>query len=329
MSCGEGSGSDSSQDYPIHTTLMNAHLIASCDDVDGLMPSMSMSSLPKTVPSLTPSVQQFIQQALNQENQLNGTYMQSTQSLSLTHPVLECNPYMNSYLEIVEQPQSRGFRFRYACEGSSHGGVRGEHNSRSQRTFPSVQVMNYRGPAKVAVTLVTDETHPKPHAHELIGKDCKNGTCTVQLNGEDMNIVFQNLGIRHVTKKNVKSILEDRILETMRINKLYTNNNINANIKNTESEQAIAHQQAEEQARTMQLNVVRLCFTAYLPDSFGEFKHRLTPVVSQPIYDSKSPGTAALRIYRMDKCNGCCNGQEEIFVLCDKVQKDDISVRFF
>ena len=35
----------------------------------------------------------------------------------------------------------------------------------------------------------------------------------------------------------------------------------------------------------------------------------------------ESPGTAALRIYRMDKCGGCCYGQEEVFLLCDKVQK--------
>ena len=43
-------------------------------------------------------------------------------------------------LEILEQPQSRGFRFRYQCEGSSHGGLRGETNSRNQRTYPTVKV---------------------------------------------------------------------------------------------------------------------------------------------------------------------------------------------
>lgn len=30
----------------------------------------------------------------------------------------------------------------------------------------------------------------------------------------------------------------------------------------------------------------------------------------------------------MDKYGGCCTGNEEVFLLCEKVQKDDIQVRF-
>jgi len=44
------------------------------------------------------------------------------------------------YLEIVEQPQSRGFRFRYECEGKSHGGLQGEMSRREKRSYPSVRV---------------------------------------------------------------------------------------------------------------------------------------------------------------------------------------------
>lgn len=43
-------------------------------------------------------------------------------------------------LEIVEQPKSRGFRFRYACEGKSHGGLQGENSDKSKKTYPSVRV---------------------------------------------------------------------------------------------------------------------------------------------------------------------------------------------
>ena len=31
----------------------------------------------------------------------------------------------------------------------------------------------------------------------------------------------------------------------------------------------------------------------------------------------------------MDKSAGCCTGGEEVYLLCDKVQKEDIQVRFF
>lgn len=40
------------------------------------------------------------------------------------------------------------------------------------------------------------------------------------------------------------------------------------------------------QAKEMDLSVVRLMFTAFLPDSDGGFSRRLEPVVSDPIYDS-------------------------------------------
>jgi hypothetical protein len=43
-------------------------------------------------------------------------------------------------LDIVEQPKSRGFRFRYPCEGPSHGGLPGVNSTKSHKTFPTVQV---------------------------------------------------------------------------------------------------------------------------------------------------------------------------------------------
>lgn len=42
-----------------------------------------------------------------------------------------------------------------------------------------------------------------------------------------------------------------------------------------------------------------------------------------------APNTAELRICRVNKNSGCVKGGDEIFLLCDKVQKDDIEVRFF
>ncbi|GCC43174.1 hypothetical protein chiPu_0027191, partial [Chiloscyllium punctatum] len=42
-----------------------------------------------------------------------------------------------------------------------------------------------------------------------------------------------------------------------------------------------------------------------------------------------APNTAELKICRVNKNSGSCRGGEEIFLLCDKVQKEDIEVRFF
>ncbi|MGH0137163.1 UNVERIFIED_CONTAM: hypothetical protein FKN15_035893 [Acipenser sinensis] len=103
----------------------------------------------------------------------------------------------------------------------------------------------------------------------------------------------------------------------------------------TEALTAAAHQRclianaAISQAKDMDLSVVQLMFTAFLPDSDGGYTRRLDPVISDPIFDSKAPNASNLKIVRMDRTAGCVTGGEEVYLLCDKVQKDDIQVRFY
>lgn len=51
--------------------------------------------------------------------------------------------------------------------------------------------------------------------------------------------------------------------------------------------------EAKELGKVMDLNIVRLKFTAYLQDSNGGFTRALKPVVSNAIYDSSESQTAA------------------------------------
>uniref|UniRef100_A0A8V5GNU3 Uncharacterized protein n=1 Tax=Melopsittacus undulatus TaxID=13146 RepID=A0A8V5GNU3_MELUD len=44
-------------------------------------------------------------------------------------------------VELLEQPRSRGLRFRYRCEGRSAGSIPGEHSTdNSTRTHPTIRV---------------------------------------------------------------------------------------------------------------------------------------------------------------------------------------------
>uniref|UniRef100_UPI00398EA225 nuclear factor NF-kappa-B p105 subunit-like isoform X2 n=1 Tax=Pristiophorus japonicus TaxID=55135 RepID=UPI00398EA225 len=116
------------------------------------------------------------------------------------------------YLQIVEQPKQRGFRFRYGCEGPSHGGLPGASSEKNKKSYPAVKICNYVGQAKIVVQLVTfgkETVHL--HAHSLVGKQCEKGICLVQLGPKEMISTFPNLGILHVTKKNVANTLEQRM----------------------------------------------------------------------------------------------------------------------
>ncbi|XP_028815594.1 nuclear factor NF-kappa-B p105 subunit [Denticeps clupeoides] len=261
----------------------------------------------------------------------------------LSFPMMAHNDSMRiadgPYLQITEQPKQRGFRFRYGCEGPSHGGLPGASSEKNKKTYPQVRICNYQGPARLVVQLVTNTQEPHLHAHSLVGKQCDKGICIADLPAKDSIISFPNLGILHVTKKNVSKTLEERMTEAYRMG--YNNGVvIHPEIDACQGEGRFPrelkdHQRhliasaAHSQSKEMDLSVVRLMFTAFLPDSDGGYTRRLDAVISEPIYDSKAPNASNLKIVRMDRTAGCVTGGEEVYLLCDKVQKDDIQVRFY
>ncbi|XP_067421300.1 proto-oncogene c-Rel isoform X2 [Emydura macquarii macquarii] len=211
-------------------------------------------------------------------------------------------------VEIFEQPRQRGMRFRYKCEGRSAGSIPGERSTDSNKTYPSLEILNFDDKVKVRITLVTKNEPYKPHPHDLVGKDCKDGYYEAEFERDRKVLSFQNLGIQCVKKRDLKESICLRI--TRKINPF-----------NVPEEQLLNVDEYD-------LNVVRLCFQVFLPDEHGNCTLPLPPVISNPIYDNRAPNTAELRICRVNKNCGSVKGGDEIFLLCDKVQKDDIEVRF-
>nr|XP_057922282.1 LOW QUALITY PROTEIN: transcription factor p65 [Doryrhamphus excisus] len=237
--------------------------------------------------------------ALLEVSSLPGVY---GWGLNPLNPVQTAHPF----IEIIEQPKQRGMRFRYKCEGRSAGSIPGEKSNDTTKTHPAIKVHNYSGPLRVRISLVTKNTPYKPHPHELVGKDCKHGYYEADLQERRIHS-FQNLGIQCVKKKDVIEAITCR---------LQTNNNP-FNIP-----------EAKVWEEEFDLNSVRLCFQASITLPTGEL-FSLEPVVSQPIFDNRAPNTAELKICRVNRNSGSCKGGDEIFLLCDKVQKEDIEVRFF
>ncbi|XP_058454027.1 embryonic polarity protein dorsal-like isoform X2 [Malaya genurostris] len=213
------------------------------------------------------------------------------------------------FVVITEQPQSKALRFRYECEGRSAGSIPGVHSTPEQKTFPSIEVRGYKGRAVVVVSCVTKDPPYRPHPHNLVGKEgCKKGVCTVEINSSSMTYTFSNLGIQCVKKKDIEDAL--RLREEIRVDPFKT---------------GYSH---AKQPATIDLNAVRLCFQVFLEgQQRGRFTEPLQPVVSDIIYDKKA--MSDLVICKLSDITASVAGGKEIILLCEKVAKEDISVRFY
>lgn len=217
-------------------------------------------------------------------------------------------PGARPHLVITEQPKQRGMRFRYECEGRSAGSILGESSTEASKTLPAIELRDCGGLREVEVTacLVWRDWPHRVHPHSLVGKDCADGVCRVRLRPHvSPRHSFNNLGIQCVRKKEIEAAIERKI-------QLGIDPYNAGSLKN--------HQEVD-------MNVVRICFQASYRDQQGHMC-RMDPVLSEPVYDKKSTNTSELRICRINKESGPCTGGEELYLLCDKVQKEDISVVF-
>lgn len=217
-------------------------------------------------------------------------------------------PITTPYIKIVEQPASKALRFRYECEGRSAGSIPGVNSTTENKTYPTIQIVGYKGRAVVVVSCVTKDRPFRPHPHNLVGRDnCKRGICTIEINNESMTASFQNLGIQCVKRKDIDEALKVR--EEIRVDPFRT---------------GFSH---KDNPTSIDLNAVRLCFQAFLGGTQKGKYSILEPIVSDPIYDKKA--MSDLVICRLSDAAASVVGGREIILLCEKVTKDDIQIRFF
>ncbi|XP_051156892.1 nuclear factor NF-kappa-B p110 subunit isoform X2 [Leptopilina boulardi] len=238
------------------------------------------------------------------------------------------------YIRIMVQPVDK-FRFRYKSEMmGTHGSLSGERDETSQKKeVPTVQLLNYPGNAVIRCSLVTsEEDNRMPHAHHLVKREGNQELDTfheIEVSEENEHIaVFNGMGIIHTAKKNIK----DELVRKKKIEALekWKQKNVNLRIKELSvTELTKINQDADEAVKTMNLNSVSLCFQAFYRDNNDVLQILSDPVYSHPINNLKSALTGELKISRIDKHTGNCEGSDEIFILVEKVGKKNIKIKFY
>lgn len=95
----------------------------------------------------------------NQSNTMFNGGEEITQHSTYQQPITKMVG-QEPYVKIIEQPASKALRFRYECEGRSAGSIPGVSSSPENKTFPTIQIVGYRGRAVVVVSCVTKDA---PH----------------------------------------------------------------------------------------------------------------------------------------------------------------------
>jgi Rel/ankyrin family protein len=256
------------------------------------------------------NIRGFPQQQQQQEQQ------QDFMQLLTSQPPCPSTKPSQPYVEILEQPASHKLRFRYECEGRGAGALQGATSTTERKTFPKIRIVGYNGPAVVVVSCVThDSDKPKAHPHMLVspasvGRDgCKKGVCTSHVNSPDMTVEFQHLGIQCKRKKDIQKALDER--KSIRVDPY---------------RQGFDHSNSPG---NIDLNAVKLCFQAFLEDPAtpGKFTRVVPPVCSKPIFDAKAK--KELQIMDISDTSAPAEGGKKIIILCERVSRDDIKVKFF
>ncbi|XP_037071872.1 nuclear factor NF-kappa-B p100 subunit-like [Pollicipes pollicipes] len=236
-------------------------------------------------------------------------------------------------LLLLEQPQER-FRFRYESElGGTHGQLAGRSGS-DRRSFPTVKLEGFRQQAVIRCELFTVEEAGSggqhvPHVHTLQGRNCSGGMAEMRVGADnEYTASFQGLGIIHTAKKQmVEKIMRrklderKRLVERTNLGKLWTP---------SEVDKMEAQEQATQESQRINMNRVCLRFRALFQNPHTmEYEEICAPVFSDAIYNGKSAQTGELKIVQLSEAYSPCTGNKEIWLLVERVRKNDIKVRVY
>ncbi|CAG9559794.1 unnamed protein product [Danaus chrysippus] len=215
------------------------------------------------------------------------------------------------YLYIVEQPQNH-FRFRYKSEMiGTHGCLLGKSCAPSKsKSHPTVELRNYTGRALVRCRLARHDSTDE-HPHKLLEEDQDRDVHSWLPEKGSYRVAFRGMGIIHTAKKDVPALLYKRYASE-KPETAFNENKLRL--------------KCENEAKNINLNIVRLKFSAHDPSTDAEI---CPPVYSECIHNMKSAATNDLKICRMSRCYGRPKGKEDVFIFVEKVNKKNILINFF
>lgn len=210
---------------------------------------------------------------------------------------------MTPIVNIVEQPATKSFRFRYISENRLNGSIEGANTTSTNRSYPKIEISNYTGDAEIIISCVSDTKPFYSHPHKLTSE---KGGCYQHretITGSKI-IEYKDICILFTKKNDIVASLTERKKKNV--------DPLKAGWNHMQSPQSI------------NLDAVRLCFQVIFFNTNGK---RAFTILTDAIKNKKKSG--APKIHEISSTKSCISGGEQIMLFCGKVQKDDIRVVFY
>jgi len=213
------------------------------------------------------------------------------------------------HVEILEQPAKNGFRFRYQSEGNSIGCLHGETSNGGYKTYPKIKIVGYEGPASVVVSCVEENGPYRAHPHKLVGKNCLQGVCKVDVSPDtDMTTDFPKMGIQCTKRREISKSLALR-----------------EEIKVDPFKQGFGHMNSKDEMDKLNLDSIRLSFQVFI--SGLEEWIAVPPTVSNVIRN-RNGQNGDLKIDLVSDNEAPIEGGKKILMFTSRIVKKDIEVHF-
>ncbi|EEC07328.1 nuclear factor nf-kappa-B P105 subunit, putative [Ixodes scapularis] len=244
--------------------------------------------------------------------------------ISTPYPPPVCLPSAAT-LTIVEQPMKET-RYRYKSESGSHGPLIGESSTPQRKTYPSVR------PAWTGVCLEPVGRHFGDELKERVTK-VKRGDPRAQLQNHDPGLphrIRASLWLADREEPHVHRLTmkgrdeEDCCYVTVREDGRATLARKGSQVDRVAEEARRLLGEAKKEAAELNLNLVRIQFSAECCQD-GVWR-TLCCVYSNPVANSKA---GKLKITKVNRTSGSCSGGDEVWILCEKINKKDIQIKFF
>lgn len=249
----------------------------------------------------------------------------------------------------AEQPKANGYRFRYECEGSTHGGLPGEDSNKNNKSVPAIMVNNYKGKIIIIGYLIAEDSQSQ-NVNRLMGKEVYNGvliteaTITQSSQRVDINHIF----IQHCKKKQYQQSIELQLRMRLLCERVGVKSILGVLVdkkQTKELQEGIITEledthlqvndcnQIEEDSKEMSLcsNVssARLLLKVYIGHDSDQSSKLLTTLISHTIYGSQVANSTQPKISKLNIYSGVYNGGDEMIILCEKIQKQDMQIIFY